>query len=161
MGVAPPPDQPEASPPSPGPPVDPGAGNCPRCGAPYEPYQEYCLECGLRLPLARGTIATLSTAWKQRLPWYPGDWIWPVLLLALIAVLGGLVAYLTTKDEGKTRTVITATGTGRTTTSPTETTGTETTGTETTGTETTGTETTGTETTGTETTGTGTAGGVR
>ena len=135
MGVSPPPDQPEATPP-PGPPVEPGPDLCPNCGAPYEPYQEYCLECGRRLPLSRGTMATLSTAWRRggaQAPWYPGDWIWPIVLLLLIATLGGVVAYLTTKDNGK-KTVITAT-TGQTVT--TGTTGTETTGTETTGTETT------------------------
>ena len=133
MGVAPPPDQPETPPPSPGPPTDPGPGACPRCGAPYEAYQEYCLECGQRLPLAGGTVATLSTAWKRRVPWYPGDWMWPVLLLALIATLGGVVAYLTTTDQGKAKTVVATTGTGTTSTA---TTATGTTGTETTPTET-------------------------
>ena len=54
----------------------------------------------------------MGTAWKQRAPWYPGDWIWPVLLLLLIAILGGVVAYLTTKHDSK-KTVITAT-TGQT-----------------------------------------------
>ena len=74
-------------------------GACPRCGTPYEPYQEYCLECGLRLPVARGVVAYLSHHWRRRLPWYPGDWIWPVLLGLLIAALGAAGAILASRDE--------------------------------------------------------------
>jgi hypothetical protein len=107
------------------PPPPPGAegGECPRCGTPYEPYQEYCLECGLRLPIQRGLIPVLATAWQRRVPWYPGDWIWPVLLALLIAVLAAAGAILATNDNGtghKTRAVITepvpvGTGTGNNT----------------------------------------------
>jgi hypothetical protein len=83
------------------PPPPPGAegGECPRCGTPYEPYQEYCLECGLRLPIQRGLIPVLATAWQRRVPWYPGDWIWPVLLALLIAVLAAAGAILATNDN--------------------------------------------------------------
>ena len=66
---------------------------CPRCGTPYAPDQEYCLECGLRLPVeARGAVARLSGAWRRRVRWYPGDWIWPSLLALVIAALAGLGA---------------------------------------------------------------------
>ena len=68
--------------------------HCPRCGTPYVPGQEYCLECGLRLGLGRGLVGTLSTAWRERFAWYPGDWIWPVLFGLVIAVIGGTVAAL-------------------------------------------------------------------
>jgi hypothetical protein len=63
---------------------------CPRCGTPYAPNQEYCLECGLRLPLeASGVVPRLSRAWRSRVSWYPGDWIWPSLLALVIAALAG------------------------------------------------------------------------
>ena len=119
MEVAPPPGDPETpQPPRPPAPKAEG-GACPRCGSPYEPLQEYCLECGLRLPLAEGTIVTLSSAWRRRVPWYPGDWIWPVLLLLLVAALGGLIAYLATADQDTKRTVIATTETGAATTTAT------------------------------------------
>ena len=53
---------------------------CPRCGTPYSPSQEYCLECGAKLPTRSGVVALLGSAWRKRLGWYPGDWIWPSLL---------------------------------------------------------------------------------
>ena len=65
---------------------------CPRCGTPYVPGQEYCLECGLRLGVQSGFIGTLSSAWRDRFGWYPGDWVWPVLLGLVIAIVGGVVA---------------------------------------------------------------------
>ena len=111
--MAMPPDPPEERPaPPPPPPIDAEGGNCPRCGTPYEPLQEYCLECGLRLPAAHGVVAVLSSAWRRRLPWYPGDWIWPVLLGLLIAALGATGAILATRngdDESASRTQV-ATG---------------------------------------------------
>ena len=71
----------------------PGRPECPRCGTPHEPNQEYCLECGLRLPVeASGLIPNLSRAWRRRVGWYPGDWVWPSLLALLIAVLAGVGA---------------------------------------------------------------------
>jgi hypothetical protein len=36
----------------------------------------------------------LAHAWQERFSWYPGDWIWPVLLGLLIAVIGGVAAAL-------------------------------------------------------------------
>ena len=74
---------------APPPPVvaDAEGGSCPRCGVAYEPLQEYCLECGLRLPLARGVTSTVTTAWRRRLAYYPGDWVWPVLVALIVAAL--------------------------------------------------------------------------
>jgi hypothetical protein len=60
---------------------------CPNCGAGYEPLQEYCLECGERLPVTRGVVGLLAAAWQRRLPWYPGDWIWPVVLFFILTAV--------------------------------------------------------------------------
>jgi len=73
---------------------------CPRCGTAFAPGQEYCLACGLRLDTGRGIVGTLSSAWRKRFGWYPGDWIWAVLLLLLIAVIGGVVAVVLA-DSGR------------------------------------------------------------
>jgi len=99
-----PPEPPEEHPGPP--PVDADADECPRCGAPYEPLQEYCLECGLRLPVQRGIVPVLATAWRRRFSRYPGDWIWPVLGLLIIAALAGAVAILARSgtDESATKT---------------------------------------------------------
>jgi hypothetical protein len=67
------------------------------------------LECGLRLPLARGAVGTLATHWRRRLPWYPGDWVWPVLALLLIAAVGGAIVYLVTRGEPAERTIVATT----------------------------------------------------
>jgi hypothetical protein len=95
-----PPEPPDEQPPPPPPAVDVEGGECPRCGTPYEPFQEYCLECGLRLPVSRGLIPVLATAWRRRVSWYPGDWIWPVLLALVIAALAAAIAILATTDNG-------------------------------------------------------------
>jgi hypothetical protein len=60
---------------------------CPRCGVAYEPLQEYCLECGARLPTNRGVVGVLASAWQRRLAWYPGDWVWPVLLFLVLTIV--------------------------------------------------------------------------
>jgi len=57
---------------------------CPHCGVAYEPLQEYCLECGTRLPTNRGVVGFLASEWQRRFAWYPGDWIWPVLLFLVV-----------------------------------------------------------------------------
>jgi len=65
---------------------------CPNCGAAYEPLQEYCLECGTRLPTNRGVVGFLATHWQRRFAWYPGDWIWPVLLFLVLTVVATAAA---------------------------------------------------------------------
>jgi hypothetical protein len=65
---------------------------CPRCGVTRDEDQDYCLECGLRLPVVVGPIAALRRRWVRRVGWYPGDWVWLVIPLGLIAVAGAAVA---------------------------------------------------------------------
>jgi hypothetical protein len=65
---------------------------CPRCGVGYKPLQEYCLECGARLPTNRGVVGVLASAWQRRIAWYPGDWIWPVLLFAVLTAIATTAA---------------------------------------------------------------------
>jgi len=72
---------------------------CPRCGTPYAEAQEYCLECGARLPAHGGLVTTLGRAWRKRLGWYPGDWIWPALLALLIAAVAGTASALWLTDR--------------------------------------------------------------
>jgi len=98
VGVPPDPPPEEQPAPPPAPPDD--GGECPRCGTPYEPGQEYCLECGLRLPVQRGVIPVLATVWRRRFRRYPGDWIWPVLGLLIIAALAAAVGILATNGNG-------------------------------------------------------------
>lgn len=92
--------------------ADPDAGSCPRCGTPFDRYQEYCLECGLRLPLSQGMVGRLHAAWTRRVPWYPGDWIWPVLLFLGVAILGATVAILYVRGDGETQRVVATTEIG-------------------------------------------------
>ena len=47
------------------------ARSCPNCGASCEPYQDI-LECGLRLPLARGTVAKWEPRGSSGRPGSPG-----------------------------------------------------------------------------------------
>jgi hypothetical protein len=65
---------------------------CARCGTSFVPGQEYCLECGLRLGASMHLLSTWGVAWRERLGWYPGDWIWAVLLALAIAIVGGVAA---------------------------------------------------------------------
>jgi hypothetical protein len=87
------------------PPVPP---QCPRCGATHGPDQEYCLECGRRLQPAGGVFGRLAGAWQRRFSWYPGDWIWPVLLFLVIAVAGAAAA-IVLADAGAENTTLVAT----------------------------------------------------
>src|SRR5256885_4328618 len=83
---------------------------CPRCGVAYEPLQEYCLECGARLPTNRGVVGVLATAWQRRFAWYPGDWIWPVLLFLVLTVLATTAAVAANSArKGATPTLIATT----------------------------------------------------
>ena len=65
---------------------------CAHCGVAYEPAQEYCLECGARLPVNRGVVGVLASAWQRRFAWYPGDWIWPTLLFLVLTILATAAA---------------------------------------------------------------------
>jgi hypothetical protein len=87
------------------PPVPP---QCPRCGANHGPDQEYCLECGQRLRPGGGVFGRLAGAWQRRFSWYPGDWIWPVLLFLVIAVAGAAAA-IVLADAGAEDTTLVAT----------------------------------------------------
>jgi hypothetical protein len=57
--------------------------------------QEYCLECGTRLPPAHGMLPALAGAWRARLRWYPGDWVWTALLLLAVAAAAAGIALVT------------------------------------------------------------------
>jgi len=72
--------------------------SCASCGATLEHGQEYCLDCGARVIRPNGPIHTLGTAWRRRLRWYPGDWIWPSLGAAVLAALGATGAILAAAD---------------------------------------------------------------
>jgi hypothetical protein len=64
----------------------------------------------LRLPVQRGVVPALGHAWRSRLPWYPGDWIWPALLGLVIAAGGAAVAIATSRGHHEAgRSVIVAT----------------------------------------------------
>jgi hypothetical protein len=84
---------------------------CPRCGVAYEPLQEYCLECGTRLPVNRGVVGVLASAWQRRLAWYPGDWIWPVLFFLVLTVIaaGAAVAANSARERSEPTLAATAT----------------------------------------------------
>jgi hypothetical protein len=81
---------------------------CPRCGAPQEPGQEYCLECGYRVQPPGGVLGRLAGAWHRRFGWYPGDWVWRVLLGLVIAIAGATAA-IVLADTGSGSDTIVAT----------------------------------------------------
>ncbi len=90
----------------PAPPVE----QCPRCGAEAQANQEYCLDCGLRLAAAEpGVVPHLAAAWQRRLPWYPGDWIWPAGLGLVLAAAGAVFAILYSHHGGSPRTLVATT----------------------------------------------------
>jgi hypothetical protein len=86
----------------------PGEPVCPRCGAPHDPAQEYCLECGSRLRPPSGVVGRLAQAWHGRFGWYPGDWVWPVVLGLIIAIAGATAA-IVLSDAGAENSTIVAT----------------------------------------------------
>jgi hypothetical protein len=91
-------------------PPAPPAEQCPRCGADTETDQEYCLDCGLRLRAAEpGVVPQLAAAWQRRLPWYPGDWIWPAAFGLLLAVAGAVFAILYSHHGGSHNTIVATT----------------------------------------------------
>jgi hypothetical protein len=88
----------------------PGEPVCPRCGAPHEPGQEYCLECGYRLRPPSGFVGRLARAWQQRFGWYPGDWVWPVLLGLVIAIAGAAAAIVLSDAGAENKTIVATEG---------------------------------------------------
>jgi hypothetical protein len=84
---------------------------CPRCQAAYEPLQEYCLECGERLPTNRGVVGFLATEWQRRLAWYPGDWIWPVLLFLVLTIVATAAAVAAVSPDTTANDTVVATDT--------------------------------------------------
>jgi len=79
---------------------------CPRCGVACEPLQEYCLGCGERLPANRGVVGVLVREWQRRLPWYPGDWVWPALLFLTVAILATAAAVAAGSSGGSGTTIV-------------------------------------------------------
>jgi hypothetical protein len=79
--------------------VAPEPDHCPRCDADVEPSQEYCLECGARLPSPHGMLPVLAGAWRARLRWYPGDWIWTALVLLGVAAAATAIALVSVDDH--------------------------------------------------------------
>jgi hypothetical protein len=90
-------------------------GLCPLCRAPYDADQEYCLECGLRLPARTGVVWRLGWGWRRRLRWYPGDWIWPVLVFLLVAAAGAAAAILLSDRHEPAQTLVATSPPGETT----------------------------------------------
>ncbi len=56
-------------------------------------------------------LGALSDAWQEHLPWYPGDWVWPVLLGLVIAAIGATAAIALAHDGDGGKTIV-ATGGG-------------------------------------------------
>ena len=86
----------------------PQSGECPRCGTPTERLQEYCLECGARLPAAAGPGAALAAGWRRR-DWSGREWVWPVLIALIVAVLAAaaVLAMAAARDEPRASLVAT------------------------------------------------------
>jgi hypothetical protein len=83
---------------------------CPRCGAPHDPDQEYCLECGYRLRAGSGFVGRLAGAWQRRFGWYPGDWIWRVLLGLVVAIAGATAAIVLADAGAENKTIVATEG---------------------------------------------------
>jgi hypothetical protein len=90
--------------------TSPDAPVCPRCGSPHGVDQEYCLECGYRLRPAGGVLGQLAATWQERFGWYPGDWIWRVLLGFVIAVAGATAAIVLADAGAKNKTIVATEG---------------------------------------------------
>jgi hypothetical protein len=90
--------------------------SCPRCGAPHDDDQEYCLECGIRLPQPDTFPARLGVRWRRRVGWYPGDWLWPALVLLLLAAGGAGAAVLYASRSEPAQTLVATSPPGRITT---------------------------------------------
>ena len=93
-----------AGPPGAAPPPD--ELSCPRCGATVGAGQEYCVECGLRLDATRTVGTRLGRAWQRRLPYYPGDWIWPALAGLVVASLATAVVVAFAEESRPAETIV-------------------------------------------------------
>src|SRR5581483_3426076 len=93
---------------------------CPRCGGPLAPRQDFCLECGARIPRPHGVAHELGVAWRRRIRWYPGDWIWPSLA-ALALAAAGAAAAVAANQTGKAVAAQTVVATSKLIPAPTET----------------------------------------
>jgi hypothetical protein len=91
-------------------PAPPDGPTCPRCGASHGREQEYCLECGYRLGSGGGVLGRLAAAWRARFGWYPGDWVWPVLLGFVIAVAGAGAAIVLADAGAEDGTIVATEG---------------------------------------------------
>jgi hypothetical protein len=56
-----------------------------------------------------GVVPRLAAAWQRRLPWYPGDWIWPAGFGLLLAVAGAVFAILYSHHGGSRSTLLATT----------------------------------------------------
>lgn len=87
--------------------LEPAGGECPRCGAPYAYLQEYCLECGVRLPRPPAQPAAATA----RSSGYRGEWVWPVLVTLVVALLTAVaaVAIAAARDDDRPKLVVATT----------------------------------------------------
>jgi hypothetical protein len=72
--------------------------SCTRCGGAREPGSEYCVECGQ--PFRTPTRA--QALWNR----YPGDSVWPILAVLLLAALGALVAIAVSRGDDGPQTLV-------------------------------------------------------
>ena len=74
-----------------------------------------------------GVVPALASGWRRRLPWYPGDWVWPSLLALVVAVIATAGAIWWTRDANSAASTTVVGGTAPlptvATTAPTPTTG--------------------------------------
>jgi hypothetical protein len=59
---------------------------------------------------ASGLAGRLGAAWQRRFGWYPGDWVWPVLLGFVIAVAGATAAIVLADAGAKNKTIVATEG---------------------------------------------------
>jgi hypothetical protein len=55
-------------------------------------------------------LGGLTAAWRRRFGWYPGDWVWPVLLGFVIAAAGAGAAILLADAGAEDRTIVATEG---------------------------------------------------
>ena len=68
----------------------------------------------MRRPACRRTAASSASSqptWQRRLAWYPGDWIWPVLLFLVLTIVATAAAVAASASRDQTPATIVATAT--------------------------------------------------